>query len=50
LGDVPLLGELFRNRERNHNRDEVVFLITPHLVVDNDPMNAKPSPDLPAPQ
>jgi type II secretory pathway component GspD/PulD (secretin) len=50
LGDVPILGELFRNRERNHNRDEVVFLITPHLVVDSDPMNAKPSPDLPAPQ
>ena len=47
LGDVPILGELFRNRERNHSRDEVVFLITPHLVVDNDPMNAERSPDTP---
>jgi type IV pilus assembly protein PilQ len=37
LGDVPFLGEVFRNRARQHSKDEVVFLITPHLVVDGDP-------------
>lgn len=40
LGDLPIIGEVFRNRARSHSRDEVVFLITPHLVVDGDPANA----------
>jgi type IV pilus assembly protein PilQ len=35
LGDLPVLGGFFRNRQRTHNRDEVVFFITPH-VIDND--------------
>lgn len=42
LGDLPFIGELFRNRARTHNRDEVVFLITPHLVPDDDPNKAAP--------
>lgn len=46
LGDIPFIGEIFRNRQRNHSKDEVVFLITPHLVVDGDPANAKQLPDL----
>ena len=36
LSDIPLIGEVFKNRLRQHNKDEVVFLITPHLVVDGD--------------
>jgi type IV pilus assembly protein PilQ len=35
LGDLPVLGAFFRNRQRTHNRDEVVFFITPH-VLDGD--------------
>jgi type IV pilus assembly protein PilQ len=42
LGDLPIVGEIFRNRARTHSRDEVVFLITPHLVTDGDPANARP--------
>jgi len=42
LGDIPFIGEIFRNRQRNRSRDEVVFLITPHLVVDGAPANAEP--------
>ncbi len=42
LGDLPIIGELFRNRARTHNRDEVVFLITPHLVADDDSNKAMP--------
>ena len=41
LGDIPFLGEIFRNRQKNHVRDEIVFLITPHLVADDDPNKAK---------
>ncbi|HEY0393376.1 MAG TPA: secretin N-terminal domain-containing protein [Candidatus Elarobacter sp.] len=36
LGDLPVLGAFFRNRQTTHNRDEVVFFITPH-VVPSDP-------------
>ena len=35
LGDIPFVGEVFRNRMRDRSKDEVVFLITPHLVRDN---------------
>jgi type IV pilus assembly protein PilQ len=46
LADIPLIGEIFKDRQRNHNRDEVVFFITPHLVTDGDPANALPPADL----
>jgi type II secretory pathway component GspD/PulD (secretin) len=32
LGDIPGLGAFFRNKERTHNKDEVVFYITPHIM------------------
>ena len=32
LGDIPLLGELFKSRSRNRNRTERLFLITPRLT------------------
>jgi type II secretory pathway component GspD/PulD (secretin) len=32
LGDVPILGPFFRNKQRTHTRDEVVFFITPRLL------------------
>jgi len=35
LGDIPFIGEVFRNRMRDRSKDEVVFLITPHLVRDD---------------
>lgn len=32
LGDIPILGEIFKNRQKSSQRDEIVFLITPHIV------------------
>ena len=32
LGELPILGALFRSSEFQNNRTELVFLITPHLV------------------
>ena len=32
LGELPILGALFRSSEFQSNRTELVFLITPHLV------------------
>ncbi len=42
LGDIPFLGEVFRNRQKQRSKDEVVFLITPHLVPDDGPGKALP--------
>ena len=32
VGDIPILGKLFRNKQTSHERDEIVFLITPHVI------------------
>ncbi|HEX3463172.1 MAG TPA: secretin N-terminal domain-containing protein [Candidatus Elarobacter sp.] len=32
LGDLPVLGGFFRNRQTTHTKDEVVFFITPHVL------------------
>ena len=32
LGDLPILGGIFRNRQRSHTKDDVLFFITPHIV------------------
>ncbi len=41
LGDLPVLGAFFRNRQTTHSRDEVVFFITPHVLAP-DADDAKP--------
>ncbi|MGP6158970.1 MAG: secretin N-terminal domain-containing protein [Vulcanimicrobiaceae bacterium] len=37
LGDLPLIGPLFRNEQINNSRDELIITITPHVV---DPLKA----------
>jgi type II secretory pathway component GspD/PulD (secretin) len=32
LGDLPVLGSFFRNRQNSHTKDEVVFFITPRIL------------------
>ncbi|HEV2262207.1 MAG TPA: secretin N-terminal domain-containing protein [Candidatus Rubrimentiphilum sp.] len=32
LSAIPILGKLFEDRLRSHQRDEVIFLITPHVI------------------
>lgn len=32
LSDIPILGNFFKNKQKNHERDEIVFLITPHVI------------------
>ena len=34
LGDIPFLGQLFRNHTTNHLRREVMVFVTPHLLHD----------------
>lgn len=32
LGDIPVLGNLFKSRERDHSRNELLFFITPRIM------------------
>jgi type IV pilus assembly protein PilQ len=32
LGDVPVVGALFRNRQRTNDRSELLIFITPRVV------------------
>jgi len=34
LGDIPILGALFKGRDDTVNRDEVIFMITPTIIKD----------------
>lgn len=38
LSEIPIIGKLFQNRQRTRQRDEVVFLITPHILAPNGPV------------
>ncbi|MDX2214696.1 MAG: AMIN domain-containing protein [Oculatellaceae cyanobacterium bins.114] len=39
LGDIPLLGALFRRTERENTRQEVIVLLTPQVINDSDLSN-----------
>jgi type IV pilus assembly protein PilQ len=39
LGDIPLLGALFRRTERINQRREVIVLLTPQIIDDSDKAN-----------
>ncbi|HTA38337.1 MAG TPA: secretin N-terminal domain-containing protein [Candidatus Acidoferrales bacterium] len=32
LSAIPILGKFFQNKQMSHERDEIVFLITPHVI------------------
>jgi type IV pilus assembly protein PilQ len=36
LGDIPILGALFRSTERRNERQEVIVLLTPQILDDSD--------------
>jgi type IV pilus assembly protein PilQ len=35
LGDIPLLGALFRSTSRQNGRQEVIVLLTPQIIEDS---------------
>jgi type IV pilus assembly protein PilQ len=49
LGDIPILGALFRSRNNTYNRTEVIILLTPRILEDNTEStfgyNYEPGPD-----
>jgi type IV pilus assembly protein PilQ len=50
LGDIPLLGSLFRRTNRQNQRSEVIVLLTPQIMDDSERSsygyNYNPSPDV----
>jgi len=50
LGDIPLLGSLFRRTDRTNERREVIVLLTPQVMDDSERSsfgyNYQPSPDV----
>jgi type IV pilus assembly protein PilQ len=50
LGDLPLIGALFRSTNRNNQRNEVVVLLTPQIMDDSENSsygyNYNPSPEV----
>jgi type IV pilus assembly protein PilQ len=34
LGDIPIIGELFKGTEDSNRREEVIVLLTPHIIDD----------------
>jgi pilus assembly protein CpaC len=44
IGDVPILGQLFRSKNVNHSTVELMVIVTPTLV---DPLSDATSPTLP---
>lgn len=47
LGDLPLVGRIFRNETLDGNRNELIISVTPHVVVPGDG-TVYPGPPLPA--
>ena len=43
LGDIPILGNLFRSKELRQNRSELLVLVTPQLVYPQDESPAVPT-------
>jgi pilus assembly protein CpaC len=47
LGDLPLLGQLFRSRSVSKSKDELLIMVTPHIVrLDSEPKQP-PMPQFP---
>ncbi|MEO1431648.1 MAG: AMIN domain-containing protein [Cyanobacteria bacterium J06632_19] len=50
LGDIPILGSLFRRTNKNNQRNEVIVLLTPQVMDDSQGSsygyNYKPSPEV----
>jgi pilus assembly protein CpaC len=44
IGDVPVLGQLFRSKNVNHSTVELMVVVTPTIV---DPLDDTTSPILP---
>ena len=52
LGDLPLVGSVFRNNQLNSTRNELIIVVTPHILVDGEatPVQGPALPTIPTPR
>ena len=46
LGDIPVIGEFFKYTTHTRNNQELIILVTPRLVDENDSSTARMSKDM----
>jgi pilus assembly protein CpaC len=49
IGDIPILGKLFQSRSRLKSTDELLVVVTPHIVQPLSAANAPKGPAFPVP-
>jgi pilus assembly protein CpaC len=49
LGDIPVIGNLFKSRAKDHSKTELLVLITPHIVKPLEAGEVPPIPEFPVP-
>ncbi|MBI3670898.1 MAG: hypothetical protein HY237_14100 [Acidobacteria bacterium] len=49
LGDIPILGQLFKSRSLNKSKTELLVVVTPHIVKPLEAGQAAPLPQFPKP-
>ncbi len=47
LGDLPILGALFKSRSISKSKDELLVMVTPHIVRLDSPPKQPPLPQFP---
>jgi type II secretory pathway component GspD/PulD (secretin) len=52
LGDLPLVGSVFRNNQTSSTRNELIIVVTPHVLIDGEPIppQGPPLPSIPTPR
>ncbi|MBI3314493.1 MAG: type II and III secretion system protein, partial [Candidatus Omnitrophica bacterium] len=38
LGDIPVIGEIFRKKEDQTDKTELLIFLTPHIITANNPL------------
>ncbi|HLV94648.1 MAG TPA: hypothetical protein VKS44_05625, partial [Candidatus Acidoferrales bacterium] len=49
IGDIPILGKLFQSRTLNKSDDELLIVVTPHIVHPLSPAELPQGPSFPIP-
>jgi pilus assembly protein CpaC len=49
IGDIPVLGKLFQSRSLNKSKNELLVVVTPHVVQPLAPGQVPPGPTFPKP-
>ena len=49
LGEIPILGELFKSRDYQENRSELVIFVTPRVISPENPPEPEPRPSFAIP-